>query len=73
VTRKRKHRCETCNGWAAPDGRGRVIYGRCETIPDSEETGPAFTWDYESYMSGLNTRADFGCALWSPKQQEPTP
>lgn len=43
------------------------------TIPDSEKTGPAFTWDYESYMSGLNTRADFGCALWSPKQQEPTP
>lgn len=64
-------RCETCRHWDRPDIEGRP--GQCQRIEpldpyvaeerEKRKTEVAFI-DAEDGYGWMQTRADFGCALW---------
>ena len=63
--------CATCKHWKHPVGI-EGVFRECHGIVDSNMTSRedhiAYTWDYEGWSSGINTRADFGCVLHEPKE-----
>ena len=67
--------CETCRWWERLERRSYHVgeWGRCGAAGDSSHEEPAerckFTaWDYEGYLSGLDTRPDFGCNQWEARE-----
>lgn len=71
-------RCGTCRWWTPPGPAARWpprrAHGNCDVVTwdgyhgDEAPIGLAFTVDGSCDGYGIETRDDFGCRLWEPRE-----